>query len=88
MFLMVLFECDWNAIHKFKLKHINDNNRRENKKRIQHFYHEGELVTLEKPSIIPNLNLPGLGPYQVHKIHYNRTFTFQKENYITEKVNL
>ena len=82
MFLPVLFQRDWNEIQEIKQKHINDSNIRENDKRIQHVYHEGDYVTLEKPGIFPKLDLPKLGPYTVLKVHNNWTATIQKEKYL------
>ena len=88
MFLPVLFEKDWNTVREHKQKQINDSNTRENERRIQHDYQEGDYVTLEKPGIVPKLALPRLGPYKVHKVHNNGTVTIQKENYLTETVNI
>ena len=47
MFMPVNFEVDWEKIKLNKQRRIKKNNTRENRKRIAHKYHSGDLVTLD-----------------------------------------
>jgi hypothetical protein len=88
MFMPVNFDADWDRIRSNKQQRINKNNERENKKRVDHQYSKGDLVTLERTGIIPKLSLPRMGPYNVVHAHENGNVTIQKQPYVTERVNI
>ena len=88
MFMPVTCNPDWETIRKRKQDSINKSNQRENKKRIDHKYQTGDLVTLERPGIIPKLSLPRQGPYAIVEAHANGTVTIQKEPTVTDRVNI
>ena len=79
---------DWDAIRERKRKAIQKSNERENSKRINHTYKEGDWILIKKPGIIRKLAVPRLGPYKVLKHHNNGTITYEKEPFVTNKVNI
>ena len=52
MLLPIKFNADWALIERQKQLSINNSNRKENKKRIQHEYKNGDKVLLQKPGIL------------------------------------
>ena len=79
---------DWDLIRKRKQDSINKSNQRENKRRIDYKYQAGNLITLERPGIIPKLSLPRQGPYEIVEAHDNGIVTIQKEPTVTDRVNI
>ena len=88
MFMPVNKSIDWDAIRERKQKAIQKSNERENSKRINHTYKEGDWILIKKPGIIRKLAVPRLGPYKVLKHHNNGTITYEKEPFVTDKVNI
>jgi len=88
MFMPVSFHADWEKIKQSKQATIDINNKRENSKRIPHEYKVGDLVTVERPGIIPKLSFPRLGPYPIVHAHNNGTVTIQKEPFVTDRINI
>ena len=88
MFMPVDCNISWEQIRERKQQKIRANNIRENRKRIDHKYNVGDLVTLEKHGIITKASRPRLGPYTVVQTHNNGTVTIQKEPTVTDRVNI
>ena len=88
MFMPVNFQVDWERIKANKQNKIQKNNDRENLKRKPHQYSIGDLVTVERPGIIPKLSFPRHGPYEVTAVHDNGTLTIQKEPFVTDRINI
>ena len=62
------YEADWDEITKRKQKRINDNNVRENKKRIEHEHKRGDMILLTKPGMkLRKASRPRDGPCRVAK---------------------
>ena len=88
MFLPVEAPVDWDAVKEHKQRAIAKSNRRENSKRIDYKYQEGDWITIQKPGILRKLAVPRLGPYKVVKHNANGTLTCEKEPFDIGKVNL
>jgi hypothetical protein len=76
--LNVSFEADWQYIKERKQNLILQNNKRENAKRRDHTYSEGDRVMIEAD---PNRKLDGarfIGPYTVLKVNDNGTVQLSK----------
>ena len=64
--------ANWKAIKERKQKLIDQNNKKENRKRIQHTYHMGDKVLL----LVPNARKyerPYDGPYEITQVNTNGT---------------
>ena len=55
---------------------------------IRDRYRSGDLVTVERPGIMPKLSFPRHGPYKILQVHDNGTVTIQKEPFVTDQVNI
>ena len=60
MFMPVSFQVSWKRIKAYKQNKIQKNNDRENLKRKPHHYSVGDLVTVERPGIIPSFHFLGM----------------------------
>ena len=85
MILNVKHEANWQAIKEHKQKLIHMNNKHENLRRIQHTYHPGDRVLLEKEANKYERN--NEGPYEVVQVFTNGTVTLQMGP-ILERVNI
>ena len=89
MVLPVDYEVDWDEITKRKQKRINDNNVRENKKRIEREYKRGGMMLLAKPGMkLRKASRPRDGPYRVIKVNTNGTLKIQLRPCVADVVNL
>ena len=52
-----------------------------------HVYHVGDLVTLEKPGIVPKMDRPRTGPHEVLQVFMNSTVRIRR-GVIEETVNI
>ena len=78
MVLPVDYETNWDEITKRKKKHINENNSRENKKRIDHTYGVGDKELLSRPGMkLRKLSQPRKGPYRILKASGNGSLMIQ-----------
>jgi hypothetical protein len=73
MLLHIQLKTDWARIRQRKQDIINVNNGKENSKRIEHEYHVGDKVLLEKPGLISKLSTPHMGPYRITDTYTNGT---------------
>ena len=73
MILPINFKAQWGLIAQRKQNRINESNKKENKKRIQHQYKIGDKVLLEKPGKLAKLAQPRTGPHDVIKVYENGT---------------
>ena len=87
MLLPIKFNADWALIERWKQLSINDSNCKENKKRIQHEYKNGDKVLLQKPGILRKVSAPYSGPYEVQRVFTNGTINIQK-GAVIQRVNL
>jgi len=87
MLLPIESRINWANIKSRKQDLINANNRRENKRRFLHTYKEGDLVLLDKPGIIPKMDVPRTGPHTVIKVYTNGTVRISRGP-IKERVNI
>ena len=58
--MSVNLKADWERIKANKQNKIQKNNDRENLKRKPHHYSVGDLVTVERPGIIPSFHFLGM----------------------------
>ena len=56
-------ETNWDEITIRKQNKIAKSNQRENSKRINYHYNQGDWITIRKPGIIPKLCVPKEGPH-------------------------
>ena len=64
--------ANWKAIKERKQKLIDQNNKKENRKRIEHAYHMGDKLLL----LVPNARKyerPYEGPYEITQVNTNGT---------------
>ena len=87
MLLPIAFRANWAHIKNKKQMLINKNNQRENSNRQHHVYKVGDLVTLEKPGIIPKMDRPCTGPHEVLQVFTNGTVRIRR-GVIEETVNI
>ena len=78
--------ADWRAIKQRRQEVINQNNRRENSKRIRHKYRVGDKVLFRNKKA-NKYEQPYLGPYKIIKVFQNGTITLQK-GAVSERVNI
>ena len=82
------YEANWDEITKRKQKRINENNDRENKKRIDHTFEVGGKVLLSRPGIkLRKLSQPRKGPYRILKVNGNGSLKIQLRPCVTDVVN-
>ena len=60
---------------------------RENRTRVQHDYKVGDRVYYETPGIIPKLDPPRTGPFEVTQIYTNGTVSIQR-GAVSDRVNI
>jgi hypothetical protein len=87
MILPIQFKADWASIALRKQQIINESNKRENKKRIQHHYNVGDKVLVERPGIQPKMGAPRDGPFEVVHVSTNGTVRIQR-GAVTQRVNI
>lgn len=78
MIIPLKFQFDWAQIAQRKQRIIEDSNKKENAKRIQHKYRIGDQVLITRPGIQPKLAKPRDGPYTVVSVYKNGTVCVQK----------
>ena len=72
MIFNIKHEANWPAIKQHKQQLIAQNNQRENAKRIEHQYSEGDKVLLTRHAA-RKLECPYEGPFMVTNVHTNGT---------------
>ena len=87
MMLPIRFKANWASIQQKRQAEMKRNNDRENRSRIDHEYKVGDKVLLTKPGIIPKLEKPRKGPYNLVRVYTNGTVRIQR-GAITERVNI
>jgi hypothetical protein len=87
MFLNVLLIADWQAIARTCEHHVNENLRRDNRKRHQFDYAPGQQV-LKKVHDPTKLGVRTEGPYTIEPIHVNGNLTKLLCKGITECINI
>ena len=86
-FLRMGFHADWETIGARKQARINENNARENAKRVAHTYRIGDKILVKNdPSRKLGTNAYS-GPYVVTQVRNNGTIRYQKEN-IFDTINI
>ena len=88
MILPITYKADWAVVTNRKQQRINKSNTRENSKRIDIQYTQGDKVLLTRPGILPKLSRPRKGPYTITEVHTNGTVTIQKGPAVTDRVNI
>ena len=87
MFLPIQYVADWARIRLKRQKGINKSNVRENSSRIPHEYRKGDRVLLTTPGMVPKLQSPRTGPYEVVDVHDNGTVTIRK-GHVQQRVSI
>ena len=76
--LNIQHTADWNRIKKRKQKLIEQNNIRENAKRIKHTYNIGDNILITTDPQDPKYDEKYLGPYPVVQVNDNGTIKYRK----------
>ena len=90
MIFNIKHEANWHAIKQRKQQLIAQNNQRENAKRIEHQYSEGDKVLLTRHAA-RKLECPYEGPFMVTNVHTNGTVTISMpkgKGAIFERINI
>ena len=87
MVFNIAHEANWKEIKDRKQKLINQNNQRENARRIKHTYSIGDRVLMERTNSTRKLERPYDGPYEITKVFTNGTVAIQK-GIVNERVNI
>ena len=78
MVFNIAHEANWKEIKDRKQKLINQNNQRENARRIKHTYSIGDRVLMERTNSTRKLERPYDGPYEITNVFTNGTVAIQK----------
>ena len=87
MLLPMEFKADWEQIRARRQQQMVVNNQRENAKRIDHQYKEGDLVSKIRPGIQRKLRRKKDGPFKVKKVHANGNVSIKRGS-VTERINI
>ena len=87
MLLPIQFKADWEAIRAKRQALIDENNARENSRRIAHTYKVGDKVSKQRPGILPKLSRKRDGPYTITKVYTNGTVCI-RNGATTERINI
>ena len=79
--------ANWHNIAQKRQQQINQDNARENSKRIQHDYAVGDNVYIIKDGIYRKLEDPHMGPFPITQIYANGTVRIQR-GAVNERVNI
>ena len=85
--LNMQFEANWNFIREHKQRIIKKNNQRENAKRIEHTYREGNKVLYAVDMKSKYGEDPFKGPYKIVKVNDNGTVCLRM-GAVTETINI
>ena len=86
MILNIKHQANWEYIRNRKQSRINDNNEKENAKRIPHEYNIGDQVLIRKGTEY-KYEQPYKGPYPILQVNDNGTIRIQK-GAVSQVVNL
>jgi hypothetical protein len=81
------FKANWKNIKERKKARIEESNKRENAKRINHTYQVGDLVSKDRNQLQPKLHRPRDGPYAIDKVYTNGTLKIWK-GITSEKISI
>ena len=76
--MLIKFNADQVLIERRKPLTVNDSNRKESKKQIDHEYKNSDKVFLEKPGILYKVSAPYSGPYEVPRVFMNDIINIKK----------
>jgi hypothetical protein len=85
--LNIKFDANWNLIRERKQRAINENNQKENKKRIPHNYRVGDKVLYRIEWVSKYNENPYEGPYEIVQVNTNGTVRLKK-GAVTDTVNI
>jgi hypothetical protein len=87
MLFDIPYLADWNAIGKRRQDLVDQNNARENARRIDFDYAVGQQVLVRKDGILRKAESRYLGPYVITQVHTNGTVRIQRGT-ISERINI
>ena len=87
MILNMSYMANWHNIAQKRQQQINQDNARENSKRIQHDYAVGDNAYIIKDGIYRKLEDPHLGPFPITQIYANGTVRIQR-GAVNEQINI
>lgn len=79
--LSTKFVADWDYIRQHKQNIINENNLRENAKRIAHTYHVGDKILIKVHNNTKYSGPEYEGPYTISTVNVNGTVRVRKQKY-------
>ena len=83
----IQYIAEWDIIRKNKQKVIDENNLRENSKRVDYDYEVGQKVLLRNTDIHRKLDNPTTGPYEILQLYVNGNVSILRGSVI-ERVNI
>ena len=87
MLFDIPYSADWTDIGRRRQELVNQNNDRENKRRIDFDYAVGQKVLLNKDGILRKAQDKNDGPYVITQVHTNGTVRIQRGT-MTERLNI
>ena len=87
MFLNIPLVADWHMVTKRREHLINQNLRRENRKRQRWDYQVGQQV-LKRVHDPTKLGKRTAGPFEIKQVHVNGTVTMELRPGVTERINI
>ena len=78
---------DWAAIEQRRQQLVNQENARENARRVDYDYAVGQKVMLQKDGILRKAESKYDGPFTITQVHMNSTIRIQRGT-LTERVNI
>ena len=88
MVVNLQFAADWQAIARKKQSQVNNDNVRENSKRIARDYRPGDQVLVIKDGHFRKLDAPYQGPFPITEVYVNGTVRIQRSVAVTERLNI
>ena len=86
MIFNIKHQADWQLIRERKRSRMEENNERENKKRLAHDYAVGDKVLVEKPDY-HKMEASKEGPYTILRVHANGTLTILMDR-VQKRLNI
>ncbi|MGH7954378.1 MAG: integrase, partial [Gloeomargaritales cyanobacterium] len=82
------YQPDWQSIATTKIQQIQQNNERENRRRLLHHYQIGDQVLVNHGRPGPKLRRRTEGPFEVVRVFTNGTVAIQRNPAIRERINI
>ena len=91
MLLDIPYTADLITLRNKRQLRIDENLRKENNRRRNYDYRQGEYVyelTKIKDPLFSKIRIQAQGPYQILQVHTNGTLTIRRTNNVIDRVNI